>query len=120
MGRYDSAAEAFLALMLEAHPLTAGLFEPQGEPGFAMQGGQSARVDFLAASLRIAVEVDGPYHFEPMQYRRDRHKDLELQSRGYLVLRFLAEDVAADFERVRATINRMVLARERHEPSFGV
>jgi very-short-patch-repair endonuclease len=119
-GRYGSAAEAFLAQMLDAHPLTAGLFEPQGEPGFAMQGGQSARVDFLAANLRIAIEVDGPHHFEAIQYRRDRHKDLELQSRGYLVLRFLAEDVAADFERVRATINRTVLARARDEADFGV
>jgi very-short-patch-repair endonuclease len=122
MGRYGSTAEAFLAMMLEAHPLTVGLFESQGEVGFAMRGGQAARVDFLAASLRIAIEVDGPHHLEPIQYRRDRHKDLELQSRGFFVLRFLAEDVAADFERVRSTINRLVLVRQRQrwQPDFGV
>lgn len=105
---YDSTAEAFLAKMLEIHPVTAGLFKPQGLPGFRMAGGPAATVDFLAQDLRIAIEVDGPHHFDPVQYRRDRHKDLELQSRGYLILRFLAEDVARDFERIRKTIHRVV------------
>jgi hypothetical protein len=110
-GIHDSAAEAFLAQVLETHPGTARLFTAQGRPGFAMAGGQAARVDFLAASLRIAIEVDGPHHLEPAQYRRDRHKDLELQARGYVVLRFLAEDIVTDVERVRATVIRVVHAR---------
>ena len=119
-GPYDSAAEAFLALLLNSHPLTAGLFQPQGLPGFAMQGGRAARVDFLAPEVRVAIEVDGPHHLEAVQYRRDRHKDLELQARGYVVVRFLAEDIAGDFEQIRATINRIVSARARETRQFAV
>ncbi len=110
-GPYDSVAEAFLARMLEAHPWTANLFIAQGRPGFRMRGGHGATVDFLAESLKIALEVDGPHHLESSQYRRDRHKDFELQSRGYIVLRFLAEDVASDFERIREIIHRVVRDR---------
>jgi hypothetical protein len=119
-GIYDSAAEAFLAQMLETHPATARLFMPQGRPGFAMAGGQTARVDFLAATPRIAIEVDGPHHLEAVQYRRDRHKDIELQARGYVVLRFLAEDIVADVERVRQTVIRVVQARRRGTTEFPV
>src|SRR5262249_27837831 len=108
-----SAAEAFLAKMLEAHPWTAGLFRPQGMPGFLMAGGRKATVDFLAPDLKIALEVDGPHHFDSMQYRRDRHKDLELQSRGYVVLRFLAEDVVREFERIREIIHRVIKEQSR-------
>lgn len=119
-GIYDSAAEAFLAQVLETHPATARLFMPQGRPGFAMVGGQAAKVDFLAKSLRIAIEVDGPHHLEAVQYRRDRHKDIELQARGYVVLRFLAEDIVADVERVRQTVIRTVQARWRGTSEFPV
>jgi hypothetical protein len=119
-GIYDSAAEAFLAQVLETHPATARLFMPQGRPGFAMAGGQAARVDFLATTPRIAIEVDGPHHLEAVQYRRDRHKDIELQARGYVVLRFLAEDIVADVERVRQTVIRVVQARRRRTPEFPV
>ena len=37
-------------------------------------------------------------------YRRDRRKDLELQKRGYLVVRVLAEDVVCRLEQVLDTI----------------
>jgi very-short-patch-repair endonuclease len=54
-------------------------------------------VDFLSRDLRVAVELDGPQHLsDPVAYRRDRRKDRLLQEQGYLVLRFLAEDVARD------------------------
>ncbi|MEI7892742.1 MAG: hypothetical protein WCI05_06600 [Myxococcales bacterium] len=46
----------------------------------------AAEVDLLAQELRIAVEIDGYYHFQGQApYRRDRRKDFELQHRGYLV-----------------------------------
>ena len=40
------------------------------------------------------VEVDGAQHLaDPVAYRRDRRKDRLLQENGYLVLRYLAEDL---------------------------
>ena len=51
-------------------------------------------VDLLCRGARIAVELDGAQHVaDPIAYRRDRKKDQLLQENGYLVLRFLAEDV---------------------------
>ena len=51
-------------------------------------------VDLAALELALAVEIDGYYHFRDADaYRRDRRKDFELQKRGFLVVRVLADDV---------------------------
>jgi very-short-patch-repair endonuclease len=55
----------------------------------------------------VAVELDGAQHFaDPVAYRRDRRKDQLLQENGYLVLRFLAEDVGRELEMVLDAILR--------------
>ena len=42
----------------------------------------------------VAIEIDGGQHLGDTEaYRRDRRKDALLQRHGFLVLRFLAEDV---------------------------
>lgn len=102
--RARSAAEAFLFRMLESLPETAGRFEPNAELEFRF-GPRPAEVDLLCRELRLAVEIDGYYHFgEPSAYRRDRTKDWELQRRGFVVLRFLAADVLPRYEAVRDRI----------------
>jgi hypothetical protein len=101
---FDSRAEGFLSMLLEGDPRTAGLFTSQGQPGFFMKNNQPAAIDFLCPSLKIAIEVDGPHHLQTEQFRRDRRKDRELQKAGYLILRFLAEDVTMCFEEVREQI----------------
>jgi very-short-patch-repair endonuclease len=64
-------------------------------------------VDLLCAPLRIAVELDGGQHFGSVEaYRRDRRKDALLQENGYLVLRFLAEDVGKHLDQVLDAILR--------------
>ena len=73
-------------------------------------------VDLLCADARVAVELDGAQHLaDPVAYRRDRRKDQLLQENGYLVLRFLAEDVGKELDAVldailRALSNRQVTA----------
>jgi len=58
-------------------------------------------IDLLSRELRIPVELDGPQHLaDAVAYRRDRRKDRLFQEQGYLVLRFLAEDVARDLDGV--------------------
>lgn len=44
-------------------------------------------------------------------YRRDRRKDLSLQENGYVVLRFLAEDVGKELNLVLDTILRSLTRR---------
>lgn len=100
-----SAAEQFLFERLETLPATAGLFT-LNEPLDFRHGRKPAEVDLHAASLRLAIELDGSYFHlhDPMAYRRDRRKDWELQRRGYLVLRFLSEDVVERLEEILDTI----------------
>jgi hypothetical protein len=102
--RARSAAERFLFAFLESLPETAGRFELNASLDFTF-GPRLAEVDLLCRSPRIAVELDGYFHFlAPDGYRRDRTKDWELQRRGYLVLRFLAEDVFPRLEMIRDRI----------------
>ena len=109
--RARSAAERFLFDLLDDLPATAGLFELNARLGFCF-GPMRAEVDLLAASLRLTVEIDGYHHFrEPENYRRDRRKDACLQKEGYLVLRFLAEDVVVRLEDVLEEILAAVAFR---------
>jgi hypothetical protein len=102
--RARSAVERFLFEFLESLPETAGRFELNAALDFRF-GPRNAEVDLLCREPPIAVEIDGYFHFlDPTGYRRDRSKDWELQRRGYVVLRFLAEDVIPQLEVVRDRI----------------
>lgn len=117
--RARSAAERFLFERLASLPATAGLFELNAAHEFRFGPTRAMEVDLYARSLKLAVEVDGYHHFRNADdYRRDRRKDLELQRRGCLVVRFLAEDVVARLEEVLATILDAAAlrgGREAHE-----
>jgi very-short-patch-repair endonuclease len=102
--RARSAAEQFLFEFLQSLPQTAGRFELNAIVDFRF-GSRWAEVDLLCRQPPIALEIDGYFHFgRPEDYRRDRAKDWELQRRGYLVLRFLAEDVIPQLEVIRDRI----------------
>ena len=59
------------------------------------------------------MELDGAQHLaDPVAYRRDRRTDQLLPENGYLVLRFLAEDVGRELALVLDTILR-ALSRDR-------
>ena len=100
----EATAERFLFSFLESLPETAGRFELNAALDFHF-GPRPAEVDLLCRSPRIAIELDGYFHFlAPDGYRRDRAKDWELQRRGFVVLRFLAEDVIPQLEMIRDRI----------------
>lgn len=70
--------------------------------------------DLLDADARVVVEIDGALHLaDPVAYRRDRRKDRLLQENGYLVLRFLAEDLARELDSVLDGILRSLSSRRR-------
>ncbi|SDY23488.1 endonuclease domain-containing protein [Nitrosomonas sp. Nm33] len=99
-----SQAELFLFNVLELIPDTCGIFKLNTRMPFTF-GNQAMEIDLYAPEERIAVEIDGYYHFQESKiWRRDRRKDLELQLQGILVLRFLAEDVVARLEEILDTI----------------
>ncbi|MDB4954579.1 MAG: hypothetical protein JWO36_2148 [Myxococcales bacterium] len=113
-----SAAEATLFEALEATRATAGRFK-LNEYLSVRFGSKAAEVDLLAREDRIAIEIDGIHHFaDPECYRRDRRKDLLLQTQGLLVVRLLAEDVLRD---VRGSVNVVcqALAHRLETESLG-
>jgi len=102
-----SAAEAALFEALEATRATAGRFR-LNESLSVRFGAAAAEVDLLSRGDRIAIEIDGVHHFaDPDCYRRDRRKDLLLQTQGFVVVRLLAEDVMRD---VRSAVNAVCQA----------
>jgi hypothetical protein len=115
-----SAAERFLFERLETLAATAGLFA-LNQPLDFHHGPALAEVDLLAGSLRLVIELDGSYYHlrDPSAYRRDRRKDWELQRRGYLVLRFLSEDVVRQMEEILDTILSAVELRRASQPERG-
>jgi hypothetical protein len=112
-----SAAERFLFERLESLATTAGLFALNLALDFR-HGPAAAEVDLLAPSLRLVIELDGSYFHlrDAAAYRRDRRKDWELQRRGYLVLRFLSDDVVERLEEILDTILAAVELRRASEP----
>jgi very-short-patch-repair endonuclease len=99
---------------LETLPETKGRFHLNVPVPIAFDGQSQMEVDFLNEPLRIVVELDGSQHFsDPEAYRRDRRKDLLLQQNGYLILRFLAEDVGRHLDSVLDSVLQSLLARER-------
>jgi very-short-patch-repair endonuclease len=109
-----SASEAFLYRRLERLPETKGRFQLNVRVPIPFDGQSQMEIDFVYEPLRIAVELDGSQHLSDAEaYRRDRRKDRLLQQNGYLVLRFLAEDVGKDFDGVLDSILQSLAGRER-------
>jgi superfamily II DNA or RNA helicase/very-short-patch-repair endonuclease len=116
--RARSATEAFLYRRLETLADTAGRFRLNVELPIPFDGCGRMEVDLLDAETRIAIELDGPQHLADAEaYRRDRRKDMLLQENGYLVLRFLAEDVGTHLDLVLDTILRALSHQRGQQPA---
>jgi very-short-patch-repair endonuclease len=108
--RARSATEAFLFRRLESLAETKGRFRLNERLPIAFDASGALEVDLLCAEARVAIELDGAQHLADADAyrrdRRDRRKDGLLQENGYFVLRFLAEDVGKDLDRVLDAILR--------------
>ena len=97
---------------MDGLPKTTGLFTLNGRLDIPFGPNGYMEVDLLCKEKRIAVEIDGAFHFEDAEhYRRDRRKDFLLQKNGYLVLRFLAEDVTKRLPQVVEEISAALACR---------
>lgn len=111
-----SASERFLFRFLDRTPQTKGLFALNGHLEIPFGLNPFMEVDLLCVSRKLAVEIDGAHHFADAEhYRRDRRKDFLLQKNGYLVLRFLAEDVvrrlAQIMEEITAALDTRIVEK---------
>jgi hypothetical protein len=97
-----SAAEAALRQALDDTPSTAGRVEVNGYLPVRF-GPTAAQVDLLFREDRIVSNLDA--------YRRDRRKDLLLQTHGFIVIRVLAQDVMRDTRPAVTEVCRALAAR---------
>lgn len=61
-------------------------------------------VDFACESLRLAVELDGGVHDDDQQVTYDYHRQAEIESLGWSVIRFRNDEVTASLSRVMEAI----------------
>ncbi|HEY3391408.1 MAG TPA: DUF559 domain-containing protein [Lacipirellulaceae bacterium] len=115
MARALSATESFRYRRLDMLPETKGRFQLNAELPIPFDGFGRMEVDLLCADARLAVERDGLQHLDSADaYRRDRRKDLLLQENGYVVLRFLADDVGKHLDAVLDAILRALSMSRRN------
>jgi len=113
-GKARSAAEAFLFARLESLPETSSVFSLNEHLDIPFGSNASMEIDLLSREHRIAIEIDGYYHFQEAQsYRCDRRKDYLIQKNGFLVLRFLAEDIVTHLETILDTILESLIDRRK-------
>jgi superfamily II DNA or RNA helicase len=107
-----SASEQFLFRRLESLPDLSGKFAMNALLPIPFDDHGRMEVDFLCREARLVVEIDGSQHLANADaWRRDRRKDLALQQHGYLVLRFLAEDLGKHHGTVIETMRRVLAGR---------
>lgn len=112
--RARSASEAFLFRRLQTLPETAGRFQLNSLLSIPFDGAGQMEVDFLFLAGALVIELDGAQHLSDAEaYRRDRRKDALLQQHGYLVLRFLAEDVSKHLDSVLDAVLAAIANREK-------
>lgn len=112
LDRARSAAEQQIFDWLQQHPVTRNLFRLNNRLPITF-GNRPMEVDLLCESLKIAIEVDGWFHFQDVTaYRRDRAKDWLLQSNGYWVLRFATEDIPARRNQIQQRILDTIDSRQ--------
>jgi hypothetical protein len=103
----ESAMETRLRLVLVLGGLPPPVCQYRVRDG---SGHVLARVDMAYPRARLALEYDGRHHFDDLNSRRDRHRDLLLDELGWHTMRFTEDDVlvtpADTLRRVAARLNR--------------
>lgn len=62
-------------------------------------------LDFYCPALKLAIEVDGAYHYEPKQRAYDRRRTRYLESLGLKVIRYPAVEVLKNLAGVAEDIS---------------
>lgn len=118
-GRARAVRVVDLASPLAANPFESVLRAVAVDvPGLSVrpQGwiGTAGRSDLVDDALRIALEADSwEFHGSQDAFRHDVRRYTEFARRGWVVLRFLWEDVMHHPERVRAVLVETVAVRRR-------
>jgi superfamily II DNA or RNA helicase/very-short-patch-repair endonuclease len=114
IARARSASEAFIFRRFETLPRLAGRFQLNARLPIPFDDRGEMEVDLLCEEAKLVIEIDGNQHLgNPDAYRRDRRKDALLQTHGWFVLRFLADDLGKRLDTVLDTVTRTLVSRLR-------
>ena len=69
-------------------------------------------VDFYCKPLKLVIEVDGSYHFEPDQKIKDNQRQEVLQKMGLNFLRFSEQQIRKDMDMVLKAIESYIVTFE--------
>ena len=112
--RARSASETFLYKRLQTFDKTRDRFRLNVELPIPFNQRSTMEVDFLCESAKLVIELDGMQHLQnESAWRSDRQKDLLLQRHGYLVMRFLATDIAKELTTILDSITATLTHCER-------
>ena len=77
--------------------------------------------DFVCLRKQLVIEIDGGYHEDIDQQKRDDFRTRELAKKGFQVVRFTNEEVLADTDRVVSDISQILNNKESGSipPSLG-
>jgi hypothetical protein len=93
LARADGLAESPQETRLRLLLATSGLPLPVAQFEVRDGGGFVARVDFAWVGQRLALEYDGLWHADPVQFRRDRERLNRLTAAGWRVVFVTAADL---------------------------
>ncbi|MDP9794690.1 hypothetical protein J2S43_003202 [Catenuloplanes nepalensis] len=109
----ESPMETLLRLLIT----DAGLPRPAAQYDVTTADGRwLARVDLAYPDLRIAIEYDGDHHRARDTHRHDIVRERRLKGDGWLVLRFMADDV----HRTPDQTAQIIAAARRRSTAQGV
>jgi very-short-patch-repair endonuclease len=66
-------------------------------------------VDFVCLEKQLIIEVDGKYHANGEQIELDAHREVNLESKGYHIIRFTNEEVTNNIDQVIEHIKNLLL-----------
>ena len=71
--------------------------------------------DFMCKALKLIIEVDGSGNADPEAKKHAASSQRELETSGFIVLRFKDEDVLEDMNDVRSKISSAIVSLEKKE-----
>ena len=66
-------------------------------------------VDFVCIDKKIIIEIDGGQHTTPDKIKTDTSRTLDLESKGYKVIRFWNNEIDNNFEGVYLTLQKLLV-----------
>jgi very-short-patch-repair endonuclease len=76
---------------------------------YLINGDSSYRVDFAFPQLKVAVEADGEeWHASSEDIQRDKVRDSQLASQGWIVLRFTEQEIEDQIDDIMKVISRVL------------